>query len=88
MAATADLLFMCQILHPDVSAPKRTNIMNVAAKLLALKTDSLGETFKMKDVCARMIGWLSKKNSYTSSLVRLCCAVVTTVILLPYRSNW
>ena len=61
VAATADLLFMCQILHPDVSAPKRTNIMNVAAKLLALKTDSLGETFKMKDVCARMIGWLLKK---------------------------
>jgi hypothetical protein len=41
---------MCEVLHPVLSAPKRTQVLNVAAKLLALKTTSLGETFKMKDV--------------------------------------
>ncbi len=48
----SDLLYLIQVLHPTLSAPKRTQMMKTAAKLLALKSNGLGESFKYKDVSA------------------------------------
>ena len=47
-------MFLVQILHPGISAPKRTQMINAAAKLLSLKSTGLGEAFKFKDVRERL----------------------------------
>jgi hypothetical protein len=44
------MIFMAQTLHPELSPQKRTQLINVVARVLALKTDSLSEAFKYKDV--------------------------------------
>lgn len=70
-----DFIYMVEVLHPALSAPKRTQMVNVAGKLLALKADTLGEAFKMKDV--RDVGLLSTRvcMSVLFSLQLFCCGV-------------
>ncbi len=73
--AAADLIFMVQILHPTLSAPKRTHMIKVASKLLALKTNGLGECFKYKDVSAPVgIRYRCKPVPYQSHLPNMTFA--------------